>query len=263
MIKLKKQKKERIFMFDFLRGVLIVLIMIDHFFFDACINYGSNYTAKWLVDLYEISCVYYNGTYRLWVRPIGLFVLFFISGILTNFSKSNLKRTLKYGLIALLIFLVTLIFTLITKEENSLITIGVMYVFTVCSLLGWLIQKYNVKDYILLIVGIVLSAIGLIYYFGATDFLTEYLFFLLYNLDVGIKYSADYFPLLPFVGYFVLGIYVSRKFYREKKPLLRVPKFVENICSPILFIGRTSLWWYIISQGVFIAFFELCIILGG
>lgn len=262
MKKALKQKKDRIFLFDFLRGVLLILIMIDHFFYDAYIPYGEVYNAKWLNNLFVVSESYYNSLYRLLVRPIGLFVLFFISGILTNFSKSNLKRTGKYGVIALLIFLVTFIFEKITKSSGMVITIGVMYVFTVCSFFGWLIEKIKVPNLVILILGLIFSAIGLVYYFGATDFLTDKLFFLLYNLEVGINYSADYFPLLPFMGYFLLGIFVSKVFYKEKKALIKFPKVCDKIFSPILFIGKTSLWWYVLSQGVFIVFFEILIYLG-
>ncbi|MBQ0098962.1 MAG: DUF1624 domain-containing protein [Firmicutes bacterium] len=257
-----KQKKDRIFLFDFLRGCLLILIMIDHFFYDAYIPYGEVYNATWLNNLSVIAESYYNSLYRVLVRPIGLFILFFISGILTNFSKSNLKRTGKYGAIALLIFLVTFIFSKVTNSPNMVITIGVMYVFTVCSFIGWLIEKVKIPNFVILLLGLLFSVIGLIYYFGGTDYLTDKLFFLLYNLDVGIQYSADYFPLLPFMGYFLLGIYVSKVLYTEKKALIKFPKSFNKIFAPILFIGKTSLWWYVLSQGVFIAFFEILIIMG-
>ena len=176
MEKVIKQKKDRIFLFDFLRGVLLILIMIDHFFYDAYMAYGGVYSARWLISLYEVSEKYYLSLYRLLVRPIGLFILFFISGILTNFSKSNLKRTGKYALVALLIFIVTFVFSKITNSPDMVITIGVMYVFTVCSFLGWIFEKIKVPNFIILLLGLLFSVVGLIYFFGVTDYLTDKLF---------------------------------------------------------------------------------------
>lgn len=262
MESVKKVKRERIFLFDLLRGISIVLIMIDHFFYDLCLVYGESFKSNIFINLYEFSIDYYDGLYRLIYRPIMLFVLFFISGILTDFSRNNLKRTCRYGAVALLIFAVTFIFSIITKSENTVITIGVMYAFTVCAFFGWITQKLKTPNFVLIFFGILLSMIGLLYFFGATDYLTDKLFFLLFNIDEGIKYTADYFPLLPFLGYFLLGIAVSRTYYQEKKEHVKLPVAVKKVLSPLSFIGRTSLWWYVLSQGVFIVFFEICLMLG-
>ena len=258
----KKQDKERIILFDILRGLFILLVMIDHFFYDAYFMYRKSFQTLAFQNLVAFGKVYYYSLYRTIIRPIGLFVFFCISGILTDFSRSNLFRAIKYGIVALLIFVATFVFAIITNSYNCIITIGVMYVFTVCALVGWLLKKITVPNFVLLIIGLVLSGIGLIYYFGATDFLTDKLFFLLFNLEVGHNYSADYFSLLPFLGYFILGIYISRVFYKQKKAYITFNKPLKVVFSPFVFLGKTSLWWYLISQGAFVVFFEICLFFG-
>ena len=113
----------------------------------------------------------------------------------------------------------------------------------------------------MLVVGIVLSIIGLLYHFGAISFLSKELFFLVYN-EVGFQYSADYFSLLPYLGYMLMGYACGKKFYKEKKPHIKISPKAEKIMSPINFIGRTSLWWYLFSEVVYIGLFFLLMVLG-
>ena len=68
--------------------------------------------------------------------------------------------------------------------------------------------------------------------------------------------SADYFPLFPNLGWFLLGAALGLHFYREKKTLF--PHFPSN-CWPIRFLsfcGRQSLWIYLAHQPLLLLIFE-------
>lgn len=60
--------------------------------------------------------------------------------------------------------------------------------------------------------------------------------------------SSDYFPLLPNLGFFLLGAFLGRTLYREKESLLpRVP--ADNLILHFLQLcGRHSLWIYLLHQ---------------
>ena len=62
--------------------------------------------------------------------------------------------------------------------------------------------------------------------------------------------SSDYFPLLPNLGYFLLGTVLGRTVYRRKESLL--PKVNEN--NPVLrflrLCGKQSLWIYLLHQPI-------------
>ena len=60
--------------------------------------------------------------------------------------------------------------------------------------------------------------------------------------------SGDYFPLLPHLGWFMLGVVVGRTVYADRKT--RLPKFPAK-AAPVRFFqfcGRHSLWIYLGHQ---------------
>jgi uncharacterized membrane protein len=65
--------------------------------------------------------------------------------------------------------------------------------------------------------------------------------------------SSDFFPLLPNLGYFLLGSVLGRTLYREKKTLL--PRVNENnlIIRFFRFCGEHSLLIYMVHQPVLAA----------
>lgn len=69
--------------------------------------------------------------------------------------------------------------------------------------------------------------------------------------------TSDYFPLLPNLGYFLLGAFLGRTLYRKKESLL--PNVNPN--NPILhflcFCGKQSLLIYLVHQPVLAAVIAL------
>ena len=60
--------------------------------------------------------------------------------------------------------------------------------------------------------------------------------------------SGDYFPLLPHLGWFMLGVVVGRTVYADRKT--RLPRFPSE-AAPVRFFrfcGRHSLWIYLGHQ---------------
>ena len=86
-----------------------------------------------------------------------------------------------------------------------------------------------------------------------------------YLAFLGIRsasYSAgDYFPLLPNFGYFLVGVFIGRTAYKNKKTLMPFVKDTNPIVRIFGFLGRQSLWVYMIHQplayGVLYLIFEI------
>ena len=60
--------------------------------------------------------------------------------------------------------------------------------------------------------------------------------------------AADYFPLLPNLGYFMIGSVLGRTVYRSRQSLL--PRFPYT-AAPVRFLsfcGRHSLWIYMLQM---------------
>jgi uncharacterized membrane protein len=62
--------------------------------------------------------------------------------------------------------------------------------------------------------------------------------------------SSDYFPLLPNLGYFLLGAVLGRTIYRHKRSLLPQVSQSNPIVRALCFCGRQSLWIYLLHQPV-------------
>jgi len=56
-------------------------------------------------------------------------------------------------------------------------------------------------------------------------------------------YSFDYYPLLPWLGVLLLGMWAGRKLYSKAKP-----RVAPALVSPLCFLGRNSLAIYLLHQ---------------
>lgn len=73
--------------------------------------------------------------------------------------------------------------------------------------------------------------------------------------------SSDYFPLLPNLGWFLVGAFLGRTGYRRKESLL--PQFPAE-ARPVRFLswcGRQSLFIYLLHQPVLAGLLELYVLL--
>ena len=106
----RKPFETRIHEIDFFRGILIILVVMDHIF-----NFTMNFSSGWagaehLQPYYAINLAtnfYWTHPVRMWVRWICLISFCFISGISCAFSKSNSKRAMQMVGIWALLFIVT------------------------------------------------------------------------------------------------------------------------------------------------------------
>ena len=64
--------------------------------------------------------------------------------------------------------------------------------------------------------------------------------------------SADYFPLLPFLGYFLLGAALGRWTYANRQSRFREKTFDQPILHFFCLCGRYSLFIYLIHQPILI-----------
>jgi len=65
---------------------------------------------------------------------------------------------------------------------------------------------------------------------------------------------GDYLPMLPWLGFFFVGVIISRIGYRGKQTLFPdSPMAVRNAAKPFEWMGRNSLLIYLIHQPVLLA----------
>ena len=220
--------KNRIWEIDFARGVCIILVIIGHIIYD--LNYYFNFPLS--LDFPLIKIIAY--------LVVTIFIV--LCAISSSFSNSNLKRGFKLLAVAVLITIVSYIYS-----PNFFIKFGIIHLLSINIILYPVFRK--LPDYALIATGSVIIAIGIFFSQITTDF--SFLF------PLGIKNlsfsSLDYFPLFPWSGVFLLGIYFSRIFYKDRKSIFEWSKNNKTI----FWFGRHSLWIYLAHQPVLIFVFKI------
>lgn len=215
------QDSKRIWELDFMRGIALLLMVYFHMIYS--LNEFSAYTIQ-----YSSGLTFYIG------RVSGiLFIL--ISGISATLGRNHIQRGLKLLAIA---FAITLVSRLYNPEY--VIKFGILHFLGSSMLLTPVMMKIH-KVY-LMPSSIVLILAG--NRMSALNVSAGYLFPL--GLTNGQFSSADYYPLLPWLGVFLIGLFLGRTLYSARYS--RLPFGLHN--HPITKIGRKTLPIYLIHQPV-------------
>ena len=227
--------KKRIWELDALRGIFMIAIMLFHLWYD-------------LVHLFGVAALttpFAKGLYNL-MNDFGGTPFLLISGVCVTIGSRSVKRGLQVIGGGLIISAVTVGMYLLNFADRSIIIyFGVLHCIGVCMLLWPLFRKIPVP--VLFVLGAVLAAVGLWLRKGVY---VEFPWLIPLGFPTRSFASSDYFPLLPNLGYFLVGAALGRVFYREKVSLL--PRVNEDhiLIRPFCFIGRNSLIFYLLHQPV-------------
>lgn len=242
----KAMAKDRAWELDFLRGVALIMMLFMHMSWDVRYEFRA-----------DVFSYLEAGWFWSFVHPIIVVLFVSVSGICCTFSRSNIKRGLK--LLAATLALV--IGTYIATEYigiNCLIIFNVLAVLTcgifLYALISFIEKKLKLKSDV---VNLIMGLLGLyivicgcdIHYM---DYSTEALVFLPVGFDIaGTPWMADYMPLFPWLGVFLIGCVIGRLCYKDKKTMFAGRgKVMKAISRPIEFIGRHSLIIYLVHQPV-------------
>ncbi len=214
---------------DFTRGLLVILMLLFNW------SYALFFLGIWRIT----DSVFY---WSLFPRLIGAGFIF-IAGLSFSISyarnKSWKKHVKRGGFIFGLGMLITLA-TFMTYPEYTIL-FGILHLIGLSIIAGIFAVKYNRR--ILFAAGIVIVLFG---------FLLETMSFgFSYLLWLGLMPTAfttfDYFPVLPWLGFFLIGI-AAGKYYAKRKASKG-----PAAGAPLQFIGRHSLVIYLLHQPVLLA----------
>ena len=267
-----KQKRERIWEIDFVRGLMILFVVWDHFMWDVR-NIGSDYNTGLFQWLYNLTGSYYGGSLRAVTHDVFVTMFVFTSGISSSFSRSNVMRGLKMCAFAIAFTLITDVISSVIGAHltmyfnvihvvalSVLIYSGIEWIWSKCKR-NWQKNIFGVVMFALIMTTLVLGYCAKYMiklhqgypYFEGTDAYKYHWVNLLFgesewtlNTVIKIRGGGDYLSFLPDFGWFLVGAFLGRVMYRERKSIFPSvnPKFV----SPVTFCGRYSLWVYFISQ---------------
>lgn len=262
--KIIRKKTSRIWEMDFLRGVCILLMVFDHAMFDFMYvpYWVTNYRAvePGFVDKMSVFAdEYWRSSIRRAVREFVVYTFIVLSGISCALSRSNIKRLIKLAAAALVLTLVTGIVDEIA-DMGVFILFGILHTIALSLLIYILLGKIWDNKYLFLVVGLALIIIGLsIDYINKPYFsegiritdpkLSSFSFKGLMQLIIGISdYGADSYGIVPYTGVFLAGAFFGRVLYADKHSL--VPYLNGVWQKPVSFVGRNTIWVYLLHQPV-------------
>lgn len=235
--------KKRIWELDVFRGICILGVIAVHFVYD-------------MVELYRLVSWDYPPIFS-FIKDWGGVLFLLLSGTCVTLGSRSVRRGLIVLGCGLVISAVTAaMFWLQIFDRSIIIYFGVLHCLGVCMLLWPLFKK--LPWWVLLLCGIVLTALGLD--LRALPGVDTY-----WLMPLGLPWqgfaSSDYFPLLPYLGFFLMGAALGKTLYRRKESLL--PKVnPKNIFIRFFsFCGRQSLWLYLLHQPLLSGIFYLILLL--
>ena len=226
---------------DLLRGIAIIMMIVFHVLYDL-----------YFFNIYKI--VLYSGFLLWYVYSIASIFILLVGICLTlSYTKAKKKLTkkelkLKFLFRGIKIFGFGLVITLATMLylPEGFILFGVLHCIGLSIILAYPFLQLHIQN---LLFGVILISAGL--YLKTLTVNFPWLIWL--GFTPGQFYTVDYFPLLPWFGVILIGIFIGNKLYSDYKRkfyLIDLSRFryIRSLC----FIGRHSLIIYFLHQPVII-----------
>ena len=223
--------KQRIWELDAFRGLCLIGMIGVHLVYDLTVLYRL---VTW-----EPPDIF------VFVQRWGGLLFLLLSGICVTLGSRSVRR-------GIIVFAAGLIVSAATygmyrfgfADKSILIYFGVLHCLGVCMLLWGCFRK--LRWWALAILGCGLAALG--HYFLTLTVENPWLFPL--GLETKNFVTSDYFPILPNLGYFLIGAALGKTLYRRKETLLPQVNPRNPIVRVLQWMGRHSLWIYLLHQPI-------------
>ena len=222
--------KQRIWELDVLRGIFILGMVVVHLIYDLQTFLHIPFLAD--SKLYDF------------IADWGGVLFFLISGICVTLGSHPLRRGLVVVGCGLVVSAVTFgMYYFDFAGKSMIIYFGVLHCLGVCMLLWPIFKKIPWP--------VLLPIAALLVYIGLE--LEPYRFPTgLWLVPLGLRpiafASSDYFPLLPFLGFFLVGAVLGKTLYKNKASLLPTVSDKNFLVRSFSLLGRWSLPIYMLHQ---------------
>ena len=228
----------RLWEVDILRGIAIILMIIFNYSF-----------ALSFLNIYTIN----SGSFYWYVFPsiiAGMFIS--ISGLSLTLSYNQIKSKKevhkRFFLRGLKIFSLGMLITIVTflTFPEAFIIFGILHLIGFSIIFGQFFVKFKRLN---LLLGILLILLG----FYLQNFRFDFPWLLWLGFIPKDYLTFDYFPILPWFGVSLLGIFFGNILYNKGKRNFKIRDFSDTLVVKILsFLGRNSLTIYLLHQPILI-----------
>lgn len=225
--------KNRIWELDVFRGICIIGVVLVHLVYD-------------LTTLYDIIEWQYPAWFA-FIKQWGGILFILLSGTCATLGRRSVRRGLVVFGCGLVISAVTYGMYRYGFHKSIIIYFGVLHCLGICMILWWIFKRF--PTWLLAVLGIAMAAAGL---YLDTVYPVDHLWLMPLGILPPTFSTSDYFPLLPNLGWFLLGAALGRKLYAQKRS--RFPlRGTAPVTRLLQACGRYSLPIYMLHQPVLLA----------
>lgn len=215
---------KRIWEIDLLRVIAIMLMVSFHTVYD-------------LNEFVGIDVSYQSG-FWFWEGKVSALTFIFLAGISSGLSNNTVKRGINVIGAGIVISIATFIFL---REEY--VRFGILHFLGTSMILFPILKKMN--NWLLSVAAVVIAVAGI--YVKSITANTSLL------LILGVMYKGfrtiDYYPLIPYLSAFILGILAYKIYYYKKQSFFNFEYRNKNI----MMMSKNSLAIYLLHQPIIIA----------
>lgn len=260
---MKKTGTNRIFELDFLRGLAVFLMCLDHLVFDFyCLPYWFPLSDSPIIDgLGVFGDKVFFSDWRLALHYVFATLFLLLAGVGSSLTRHHGKRILQIGGAALLLTVATVLIDLFL-DLGATIVFGVLSAMTVGVVLCWLCSLFGERagKYIALALGIGIVAVGFSLPWYAAPEIRYPAWDDLWRIAVGtLHFGGDWFPVFPSSGVILIGYFLGKVLYRQRRSL--IPALRGKTDYFFCPIGRKPLWIYLLHQPVIMGLLYLFVFL--
>lgn len=231
----------RVGVFDLVRGFSVVSMALFHLVYDLKFIVGTDvaWFAPPLQDIWRCSISW---------------VFLFVAGCMCPLSRSNLRRALEYGFVAIAIWLVTTVVAVDTP-----ISFGIIYCMAACTLVAWALGRVGALPrgraaaLALLVAFLGLQGLADGSVLLGSVRVPEALYSTPWLSWLGLPgphfSSGDYYPLLPYLALYLAGAAMGSRWASRGYPEWAKRAHV----APLNFVGRHALAVYVAHQPVILS----------
>jgi len=234
--------EKRFWEIDFLRGLAIIMMILYHSLYDLAYFGGYN-----LGSHPDFLAYFARAIATIFILLVGVSLTLSLSRT-EKIQKSGRKLYLKYLKRGVKIFSWGLIITLITwiSLREGFVLFGILHLIGISIILAYPFLKLCYWN---LLLGIVFISLGI--YLKNLTFDFHWLVWL--GLMPDRFYTVDYFPIFPWFGVILIGVFFGNMLYPDYKRRFNLfdmanLTFIRLFC----FLGRHSLLIYLIHQPILI-----------